>query len=259
MGSSALVLSGGGLFGAYQAGVWQALEPYFNPDMVVGASAGSLNGWAIASGMPAAELVRIWLDGDRFRRPRLRLGRSLFDGLIDNRDLESLIRDLHQRWQPRRRVGVALTRLWDLQPVLAEDGEITWEHLAASCGVPAFLKQYALNGRRYSDGGLLTPLPLWGAIQMGATAAVCVNVLEPGNRVLRQAGRLLRWHANFREGGNSSIAAVALDPPQALGRAHHMLNWDRGRVERWIDLGRRQAELHRDEIRAIARDKTFHL
>src|SRR6185436_480327 len=47
---TALVLSGGGMFGAYQAGVWAALHHSIQLDMVVGASIGCLNGWLIAGG-----------------------------------------------------------------------------------------------------------------------------------------------------------------------------------------------------------------
>src|SRR5437667_282201 len=47
---TALVLSGGGMFGAWQAGAWKALASRFQPDLVVGASVGSLNGYAIAGG-----------------------------------------------------------------------------------------------------------------------------------------------------------------------------------------------------------------
>ena len=53
----ALVLSAGGMFGAYQAGVWKALAERFQPDLVVGASAGALNAWAIAGGCTGAALT----------------------------------------------------------------------------------------------------------------------------------------------------------------------------------------------------------
>ncbi len=46
----ALVLSAGGMFGAYQAGVWKALSRSFHPDLIVGASVGALNSWAILAG-----------------------------------------------------------------------------------------------------------------------------------------------------------------------------------------------------------------
>src|ERR1035438_5321759 len=53
----ALVLSAGGMFGAYQAGAWNVLSRRFQPDLVVGASVGALNGWAIAGGCSPAELL----------------------------------------------------------------------------------------------------------------------------------------------------------------------------------------------------------
>src|SRR2546427_8151414 len=43
MTKTALVLSGGGMFGAYQAGVWKALSHELSPDIVVGASVGALD------------------------------------------------------------------------------------------------------------------------------------------------------------------------------------------------------------------------
>src|SRR5436309_7857523 len=62
MTRTALVLSGGGMFGAYQAGAWKALSRELAPDIVVGASVGALNGWYIAAGASGDELERRWLD-----------------------------------------------------------------------------------------------------------------------------------------------------------------------------------------------------
>ena len=53
----ALVLSGGGLFGAWQAGAWSVLVDHIRPDLIVGASVGSLNGYVIASGGTPEELA----------------------------------------------------------------------------------------------------------------------------------------------------------------------------------------------------------
>ena len=49
------------MFGAWQAGAWRTLAPSFHPDLVVGASVGSLNGYAIASGWSPQELCEWWL------------------------------------------------------------------------------------------------------------------------------------------------------------------------------------------------------
>jgi NTE family protein len=82
----ALVLQGGGALGAYQAGVYQALqEAGLEPDWVSGVSIGAINGTIIAGNPPALRLQRlrafweriterkIWNytpDGDMFRKAR---------------------------------------------------------------------------------------------------------------------------------------------------------------------------------------------
>src|SRR5262245_16227928 len=111
MGDSALVLSGGGMFGAYQAGAWSALSEFFKPDIVVGASVGSLNGWVIAGGIDPKELSTVWLDPIRETRPALRFPRSLRDGFLNPKLLEGWIQSLYRDFQPRCRFGVALTEM----------------------------------------------------------------------------------------------------------------------------------------------------
>src|ERR1035437_3866188 len=57
---TALVLSAGGLWAAWEVGVWSVLRERFRPDLIVGASAGAWNGWAIAGGCTPLELARPW-------------------------------------------------------------------------------------------------------------------------------------------------------------------------------------------------------
>src|SRR5258706_10048439 len=76
----ALVLSGGGMFGAWQAGAWRTLADVIQPDLVVGASVGSLIGYAIAGGASPEELRQFWGDGDAARLGELdRTTRALCD------------------------------------------------------------------------------------------------------------------------------------------------------------------------------------
>ena len=58
----ALVLSAGGLWAAWEIGAWKVLSKTFQPDLIVGPSAGAWNGWAIAAGCTAEELAELWLD-----------------------------------------------------------------------------------------------------------------------------------------------------------------------------------------------------
>lgn len=239
---TALVLSGGGMFGAYQAGVWSALAEFWKPDIVVGASVGSLNGWAIAGGAMGEDLHRSWLDPRRSERHRYRLPRSIYDGFIDPTSLEKWIRELHAQWTPGCAVGVALTELWSFRLRLFENSQVTWQHLAASCAVPLFLPSYVLGGTRFVDGGLVTPLPLWGAVAMGATRIVSVNLLAArANPVLAAGARLLRWTTGFKLQIPHDTHLVQINPKPALGLPQEMIFWHADRVERWFDRGRHDA------------------
>src|SRR5438045_859004 len=60
--ATALVLSAGGMFAAWEVGVWKALRERIHFDIVVGASAGSWNGWAIAGGATPDDLEREWMN-----------------------------------------------------------------------------------------------------------------------------------------------------------------------------------------------------
>src|ERR1700723_2912675 len=80
---TALVFSAGGMFAAWEIGVWKALREHFTPDLIVGASAGAWNGWVIAGGAAPEEIVREWLDPSTAtlmrRGPLHAKARRLFD------------------------------------------------------------------------------------------------------------------------------------------------------------------------------------
>ncbi len=99
--TTALVLGGGGMFGAYEAGVWKALEGVFRPDMIVGASIGALNGWAIAGGCPADEWAEEWLSLGAAAHLRMRMPNGVFEGLYDSEPLQDYVRELTRRFSPR--------------------------------------------------------------------------------------------------------------------------------------------------------------
>src|SRR4051812_48300151 len=121
----ALVLSGGGLFGAWQAGAWQAVSSRFQPGIVVGASVGALNGYWIASGLPAAELCDLWRQPD----------------LGDFKQLHPNIRRMMDTRKPMQPFAVVVTDLVRLKPKIFQSPDLTWEHLAASCALPGVLPQ----------------------------------------------------------------------------------------------------------------------
>src|SRR5271166_1468817 len=131
----ALVLSGGGMFGAWQAGALAALVGRVQLDLVVGASVGALNGYAVACGVSPAQLRRLWLD-PHFSRVR---------------DLPSMVRVLLRRARPTKEFAVTATDLLRLKPRVFSGSQVRAEHLIASCAIPLVLPQVRIEGRLYSD------------------------------------------------------------------------------------------------------------
>src|ERR1044071_451574 len=101
----ALVLSGGGLFGAWQAGAWSVLADRIRPDLIVGASVGSLNGYVIASGGTPEELQSMWLD-PAFARFA---------------DLPHNIRRMMAHYKLRMRFAITATELPRMKPRIFQD------------------------------------------------------------------------------------------------------------------------------------------
>ncbi len=239
---TALVLSAGAMFGAYQAGVWQALEGRVRPDVVIGASVGSLNGWAIAGGMPAGMLAERWLSLEPAGRIRIRWPRRLLDGWVDADHLQQWIQELHQGLQPQCAFGLVMTRVWPFRPELVMTPGITWQHLAASCAMPLLFPHYRLQGALYTDGGLMQALPLWAARACGCQRVIAVNVLPsfplPGRRAASRLMRMVSQHTFLEPDGQ----VLPIEPQRPLGGVRDFLVWRRDCAERWIAKGREDAE-----------------
>ena len=71
-GQVVLVLQGGGALGAYQVGVYEALnEAGIEPDWIIGTSIGAINGAVIAGNKPADRVVRLHELWERFQHESL--------------------------------------------------------------------------------------------------------------------------------------------------------------------------------------------
>ena len=240
--TTALVLSGGGLFGAYQAGAWQALEANgVRPDLIVGASVGSLNGRWIAAGLSGLELVARWMDPSAGRLTRIA---PLYGGLLDRRSLIESAQEL-TALPLRIRYAVTAVRLPRFQTELFVDGDVTWRHLVASCSIPLGYPPTRISSGWYVDGGLICALPVWAAEQLGATRIFTLNVLPYlPSRTLRALSRGLRRVVREvpPQPGLSKARIISIVPAEPLGPLGTSVNWDATRIGAWIDRGRRDAE-----------------
>jgi predicted acylesterase/phospholipase RssA len=230
---TALVLSAGGLWAAWQVGAWKVLRHRFHPDLIVGASAGSWNGWAIAGDCTPDELARQWLDPATGRIMRFGLHRT---GFLQREPLLAAARDLYARYQPRTPFALTTVELPTLRVHIVRDRDITPLHLAAACAIPCAFPTVRINGRSYVDGGLRGALPLWAAQQLGATRIVALNVLNtPGFRLLH------RIIPNQRP--SPELLVTVIEPSRRLGSLRDAVRWDPSLIQEWMALGEADATI----------------
>ena len=230
--STALVLSAGGMFAAWEVGVWNVLCGRVKPDMIVGASAGAWNAWAIAGGATAADFCREWMDPQLATVMRIGLHRG---GFLRPDGLHAKARELFERFQPRMPIGITMVEVPLLRVRLVRGPEIGWRHLAASASIPLAFPPVEIDGKRYVDGGFRGALPLFAAAQMGARRAIALNVLTSWHfRVLRALMR--------PPGAGGELEVVRLEPSEPLGSLRDAVVWSAANVRRWIALGERDGK-----------------
>jgi NTE family protein len=132
-----------------------------------------------------------------------------------------------------------------MKPRIFRGPEVTWKHLAASCAVPLMMRQVWIDRRLYSDGGLLNPLPVYAAVELGATEIIGLNVLPeipPGP--LRPLVKGFRFAFGVNPPVPPHVTVRVLKPPQPLGGVFDALKWDQGRIEAWFQQGLTHAKNH---------------
>lgn len=194
----ALVLEGGGMRGVVSAGMTAALERLGLTrcfDLVVGSSAGALNGAAVLAGVarPAAAMYHGVLASRRFVNPlRLLFGRPALDvRFVLAHATADVDRDRHVRTiaSPIALHCVALdvdsARPVDFSGMRTKDE--LWQVLLATTRMPwVGGDPVVIDGRRYIDGALTCPIPLSTALDAGATHVLVLQTRPYG--VPRSAG-----------------------------------------------------------------------
>jgi NTE family protein len=226
--NTGLVLSGGGFFGAFQAGVYEVTG---QPDCVAGASAGALNAWAIASGMPPRTLQALWIEAAETARAGWRWPRFPGDGFLQSTRLEAILARLTAEWRPRIDLAVVVSQGWNCRPLLLRNEAISARTLLASCAVPLLLPAQRLDGVLSFDGGLRDVCPVWAARELGAGHIIAVNVWN----------HLPFWWPRRSPGAPPSPDVTRIDPPIPLAPLRRSALATPAEVARWIALGRDSA------------------
>ena len=230
------------MYGAYQAGAWKVLAEIFQPDLIVGASIGAVNGWAIAGGCDPDELIRRWLNLEEAARYRWKLPSGIFGGVLDSRPLQRSIRHIYESHRPGVDFAMVVTDLARLQPRIVAGSEVTAEHLLATTAIVGIFDQIRVNGRLTSDGGLLSAVPLWAAAELGARKAVVIDVLpEAPGLVAKTFVGAMRMLSPFRAIVPPGIEVIRIAPPRLLGRPLESLYWTHRNAVKWIQQGQADA------------------
>ena len=171
-----LALGGGAARGFAHIGVIQVLEENgIKPDLVAGTSAGSLVAALYASGKSGAELAAL---ADSMDESAFTDWSFPGRGLIRGEGLAKYVRD-HTGGlrieQMRVPLGIVATDLDNGEAILFQRGD-PGVAVRASSAVPAVFQPVRIGLREYVDGGLVAPVPVRFARQMGAELVIAVDI-----------------------------------------------------------------------------------
>lgn len=173
----ALVLGSGGARGYAHIGVIEVLEENgIKPDFIVGTSAGSIVGSIYASGKSAQELRDIAL---KMQVHDVRDFNIKLQGFLDGKKVESYVNrqvDNLPLEDLKIPLYVVATELKHGEKVVFNKGS-TGQAVRASISIPSMFIPVNINGNEYVDGGLVSPVPVNIAKELGADIVIAVDIL----------------------------------------------------------------------------------
>jgi NTE family protein len=176
----ALALGGGAARGFAHIGVIKVLEANgIIPDIVVGTSAGSVVGAIYAAGNDAHALQRIAAKMDEAEISDWSV--PLFaksSGVLKGEAVQHFVnRAVHQQPIEKFKIpfGAVATDLKTGKAILFRRGNAGMAARASS-SVPGVFQPVPIGGREYVDGGLVAPVPVHFAREMGADIVIAVNI-----------------------------------------------------------------------------------
>lgn len=187
-GPVAFVLGGGGLLGAAEVGMLEALVAAgVRADIVVGTSVGAINGAAYAADPTAAGVERLaglWRDLDRFgvfsESLLARIGNLMRSGTYLHRN-EPLADALAAHLAAETFADLAVP--FSCVAACIESAREHWFEsgplvpaVLASCAVPGLLPAVGIGDVHYVDGGVVNSVPVGRALAAGAHTVFVLHV-----------------------------------------------------------------------------------
>jgi NTE family protein len=175
-----LALGGGAARGFAHIGVIKALEAQgIVPDIVVGTSAGSVVGALYAAGNNGYALHKLALEMDEATISDWSL--PLFakaSGVLKGEALQNYVnKAINNVPMEKLKIsfGAVATDLNSGAPILFRRGN-TGTAVRASSAVPSVFQPVKIGDHSYVDGGLVSPVPVRFAREMGADFVIAVNI-----------------------------------------------------------------------------------
>ncbi|MGI6748019.1 MAG: patatin-like phospholipase family protein [Anaerovoracaceae bacterium] len=224
---TALVLGGGGSRGAYEIGVWQALnELGVRIDIVTGTSVGAINGAMIVQDSFDLALS-LWKEVDTSKVFDLDIKNVIANSGIGIDKLKSLLQQHIDEAAIRKSpidYGLVTVELPSMTPKFLMKSEIPKgmlvDYILASSSLFPAIKSYEINNIKYVDGGFKDNLPVGMAVDHGATHVIAVDLEVVG--VIR------------KERFNDADFLRIIQCPWDLG---NMLIFDKNNTKRILRLG----------------------
>lgn len=197
----ALVLGSGGARGYAHIGVIEVLEQQgIRPDFIVGTSAGSIVGSIYASGKSAAELRDIAL---KLKANDVRDVNVSLKGFFDGKKVEDYVNDqVHDIPLQKLKIPmyVVATELKDGTKTVFNYGN-TGQAVRASTSIPSMFVPTKIHNTEYVDGGLVSPVPVEVARELGADVVIAVDILaQPIHTETTNVWGLFNQNINIMQG-----------------------------------------------------------
>ncbi len=171
-----IALGGGAAKGFAHIGVIKMLEANgFKPEVVSGTSAGSVVGAFYASGMDAFQMQQhaVALDEASIRDVTLFNG-----GMVRGQKLQDYVNRMvgNRSFEKMKKPFAAVsTQLETGQRTVFVNGNIG-QAVRASCSIPGVFEPVKIGKFYYVDGGVVSPVPVDAARQLGADFVIAVDI-----------------------------------------------------------------------------------